>query len=166
MNLDPICRLPQTSTCPRWTASSVATPALAALALAAITLIGGCSRAAVPPAVESATEAASPAASDTAPSTARTYPVRARLVRLNTRARPPQVDIDHESIPDLVGPSGEIEGMHSMVMPFPVAETDDLHGLAEGDLIEVDLTVDWEADSPAVITAIRPLPPTTELDLD
>jgi len=56
--------------------------------------------------------------------------------------------------------------MHAMRMPFPVAGDVGLDGLAEGDLIEVDLRVDWEADRPAVITAVRALPTGTELDLD
>ena len=132
---------------------------LAALILAAFTVVIGCGRTPGPPA---------PPVNESTPTavTARTYVVRARLVRIQSRARPLQLDIEHEAIPDLVGPSGEVEGMHSMVMPFPLAEGVSLNGLAAGDLIEVDLRIDWEADRPAVITAVRGLPAGTQLALD
>lgn len=133
-------------------------PAVVVL-LTALVLTAGCGPTPTPPATESAGETA-----DT-PSGARTYVVRARVVRINSRARPVQIDIEHEAIPELIGPGGEVEGMHSMVMPFPVADGVALDGLAADDFIEIDLSIDWEADRPAVITAIRPLPASTQLNL-
>ncbi len=74
--------------------------------------------------------------------------------------------IQHEAIPDLVGPSGEIEGMAAMTMPFPLADDLDLTGLAAGDAVEFDLRVDWEASRPVLVTAIEKLREGTELALD
>ena len=77
-----------------------------------------------------------------------------------------ELRIRHEAIPDLVGMSGEIEGMAAMTMPFPVAAEVDLAGFATGDLVRFDLRIDWEAARPVAVTAIEKLPAGTELALD
>lgn len=75
-----------------------------------------------------------------------------------------QVRIHHEAIPGFVGYDGEVVGMASMTMPFPAADTVELGELAVGDKIEFTFEVNWD-DSPGYrITAIRKLPPETELD--
>lgn len=74
--------------------------------------------------------------------------------------------IRHEAIPDLVGQSGEVEGMAAMTMPFPVAEETDLASLAVGDVVRFELRVDWQAGRPVVVTSIEKLPAETELTLD
>jgi Cu/Ag efflux protein CusF len=98
---------------------------------------------------------------------ARTYQVRGVLQSLPDGATGAgQLRIHHEAIPDLVGAGGEVEGMASMSMPFPVAEELDLTGLAVGDPVRFDLRVDWEAARPVAITTIGKLPAGTELALD
>ena len=74
--------------------------------------------------------------------------------------------IPAEAMPDFVGVSGEVEGMDSMTMPFPVAAEVDLDGFAVGDPVRFDLEVDWQADRPIAVTAMVKLPPETELALD
>ena len=98
---------------------------------------------------------------------ARTYQVRGVLQSLPDPATGAgQLRVRHEAMPDLVGASGEVEGMASMTMPFPVAAEVDLAGFAAGDLVRFDLRVEWEAARPAVVTAIEKLPADTELALD
>ena len=74
--------------------------------------------------------------------------------------------IRHEAIPDLVGASGEVEGMAAMTMPFPVADEVDLAGFAVGDVVRFELRVDWQADRPVAVTAMEKLPADIELTLD
>lgn len=98
---------------------------------------------------------------------ARTYRVRGVLESLPDPATGGgELRIRHEAIPDLVGASGEIEGMAAMTMPFPLAEEVDLAGFAAGDPVRIDLTVDWQAARPVAVTAIEKLPAGTELALD
>ncbi len=107
------------------------------------------------------------AASPGAATTARTYQIRGVLQSLpDPETGAGQLRIRHEAIPDLVGPSGEVEGMASMTMPFPVDSEVDLSGFATGDVVRFVLTVDWEADRPVAVTAIEKLPATTKLALD
>ena len=74
--------------------------------------------------------------------------------------------IRHEAIPDLVGQSGEVEGMEAMTMPFPVDSEVDLAGLSVGDTVSFELRVEWAADRPVAVTAMEKLPADTELSFD
>lgn len=103
--------------------------------------------------------ACGPSARDDGPSEARTYTVRGVV-----RAAEGELTVQHEAIPDFVGRSGEVEPMHAMTMSFPVAPGVDLEALAPGDPIELDLAIDWDASPPALVTAVRPLPPEPEPD--
>ena len=76
-----------------------------------------------------------------------------------------QLSILHEAMPEFVGIKGEVEGMKSMTMPFTVAESVDLEGITPGTKIAFQLTVDWSAPEPALITGIEVLPPDSELQL-
>jgi len=99
--------------------------------------------------------------------TARTYQVRGVLIALPDPATGAgQLRVRHEAIPDLVGASGEVEGMPAMTMPFPVAEALDLAGFAAGDAVRLDLRIDWDAARPVEVTAIEKLPAGTTLTLD
>lgn len=77
-----------------------------------------------------------------------------------------QLSIHHEAMPDFVGIKGQVEGMKSMTMPFTVAESVDLDGITPGTKILFQLTVDWSAPEPALITAIEVLPPESTLQLE
>jgi Cu/Ag efflux protein CusF len=72
--------------------------------------------------------------------------------------------LEHEAIDNYVARSGKVEGMDSMTMPFPVAKDVSLEGIQPEDIVEVQLHIDWEADLPVEITALRELPRDTKLD--
>lgn len=92
----------------------------------------------------------------------RTYTVRAQVEQLPSEGG--GLSLRHEAIDDWVGYSGEVEGMDSMTMPFPVAEGVSLKDLQPGDIVEAEVHVDWEADLAVQITALRELPPGTRLE--
>lgn len=71
--------------------------------------------------------------------------------------------LHHEAIDDWAGRDGKVEGMDSMTMGFAVADGVSLEGIQPGDKIEATLHVDWTADMPVEITALRELPPDTKL---
>jgi hypothetical protein len=73
--------------------------------------------------------------------------------------------VHHEAIPDFRHLDGQVSGMDSMTMPFPVAEEVSLEGVTVGDKVEFELTVDWEADPVTEVTAVRRLDSATELRL-
>jgi Cu/Ag efflux protein CusF len=91
---------------------------------------------------------------------ARTYTLRGAV-----RGTEGELTLQHEAIPDFVGPGGEVEPMHAMTMSFPVAPDLDLGGLTPGDPVEISLRVDWSASPPTLVTAVEALPEGTELDL-
>ena len=102
-----------------------------------------------------------------AASEARTYQVRGIIQSLpDPETGAGRLKIRHEAIPDLVGQSGEVEGMDAMTMPFPVDAAVDLAGFAVGDVVGFELTVDWEADRPVAVTTMEKLPAETELTFD
>ena len=89
------------------------------------------------------------------------YTVRGQVTR------PPDASslyIYHEAIDDWVGRSGKVEGMDTMLMPFPVAQGVPLEGIQANDKVEVKLHVDWASDSPVEIWEVRELPPDTKLE--
>jgi hypothetical protein len=94
--------------------------------------------------------------------TGHTYTVRARVQQLPAQGG--GLYLTHEAIDDWVGRSGKVEGMSTMTMPFPLAEGVSLEGIEPDDVVEVQLHVDWEADLAVQITALRELPPDTQLD--
>lgn len=81
--------------------------------------------------------------------------------------RPPENSslwIYHEAIDNWVGRSGKVEGMDTMLMPFPVAQGVPLEGIQANDKVEMKLHVDWESENPVEIREIRELPPDTKLE--
>jgi hypothetical protein len=89
------------------------------------------------------------------------YTVRGQVTQ------PPEASslyIYHEAIDDWVGRGGKVEGMDTMLMPFPVAQGVPLEGIQRNDKVEVKLHVDWAADNPVEIREIRELPPDTKLE--
>lgn len=94
--------------------------------------------------------------------TGNTYTVRARVQQLPSQGS--GLYLEHEAIDNWIGRSGQVEGMHSMTMPFPLAKGVSLEGIGADDIVEAQIHVDWEADLPVRITALRELPRDTELE--
>jgi hypothetical protein len=93
-----------------------------------------------------------------------TYTVRGQVIQLPDPAqRGSGLTLQHEAVDDFVGRDGKTVGMDPMSMPFPVAPGVSLAGIAPADVVEFDLNVDWQADTPVAITRIRKLPPGTKL---
>ena len=94
----------------------------------------------------------------------RTYTVRGQVTQLPDPGNPGTgLYLNHEAIDDFVSRDGEMVGMDPMTMPFQVDEEVSLEGIGAGDVVEVKLHVDWEADVSAEIVEIRELPPGTKL---
>ena len=73
----------------------------------------------------------------------RRYPIRGLVVGLPKKGEG-YLSLRHEPIGDFTDMDGEVVGMDSMVMPFPVSRDASLDGLTVGDKIEAVLVVDWE----------------------
>lgn len=92
------------------------------------------------------------------------YTIRGQVTQLPDPASPGSgLYLQHEAVDDFVDREGKTVGMDPMNMPFPVAAGVSLEGIAPADVVEFDLHVDWQADSPVAITRIRKLPPETRL---
>lgn len=74
-----------------------------------------------------------------------------------------QVWIHHEAVPDFVGIDGKVQPMKAMTMPFSVSDPSEISSLTPGTKVAFELTVDWSADVPGLITAIDTLPEDTVL---
>jgi Cu/Ag efflux protein CusF len=99
---------------------------------------------------------------------ARTYTVRGQVEKLpDTAAGDRELTVRHEAIDNFTSRDGRVMGMDSMAMGFALAPETSIDGVAPGDVIELKLRVDWEAENPAEIsqiTEVRKLPPGTKLD--
>ena len=105
------------------------------------------------------------ACSDKGAGASRAYTVRAQVLQLPDPANPGTgITLNHEAIDDFVDRSGEVVGMDPMSMPFPVADGVSLDGIQAGDVVEIELRVDWDAEPAVAVAAVRELPPGTKLD--
>jgi Cu/Ag efflux protein CusF len=91
-----------------------------------------------------------------------TYTVRGVVAALPADGRG-DLTLRHEALPDFVDRGGERVGMDAMTMPFPLAAEVALAGIAVGDPVECTLRVDWEAERPVELIAVRELPAGTRL---
>lgn len=74
-----------------------------------------------------------------------------------------EMQVRHEAVPAFKDSGGEVVGMESMTMPFPLADPALAAGLEVGDRIEMDFEVRWHGSHPLRITAVEELPPETRL---
>lgn len=94
----------------------------------------------------------------------RTYTVRGQVTQLPDPNNPGTgLYLNHEAIDDFVSRDGEMVGMDPMTMSFPVAEEVPLEGIGVGDVVELELHVDWGAGTEVEIVGLRELPPGTKL---
>lgn len=77
-----------------------------------------------------------------------------------------QIRIHHEALPGFVGIEGDVVGMASMTMPFPVANSVDLDDLENGDKVEMTFEVRWEGSPPLQVVELEKLPADTPLDFE
>lgn len=137
----------------------LATLALASLLLLPLAACGGDGAETVAP--EGADTASETAAADEV----QTYQVRGQITGLPDDADPQaNLTIRHEAIDDFVSMNGEVVGMSSMSMPFPVADDVDLDAREVGDKVRFTLTVDWDGDPAYQVTSMEALPEDTELE--
>lgn len=99
-----------------------------------------------------------------APGVVQRYEVRGEVTRLPS-AGVDALSVRHEAMPGFVGIDGEVVGMESMTMPFPVGEGVELDGVEVGDKVGFTLEVEWEGDPPYRITRVEELGADTVLDL-
>jgi len=95
------------------------------------------------------------------PQPVRRYPVRAEIVHMPEKPGG-YLMVRHEAVDDFVDVTGDLVGMSSMVMEFPVAKEASVEGLKVGDKIEAILVVDWTRGY-GELDHIRRLPPGTKL---
>ncbi|MEM7049591.1 MAG: copper-binding protein [Acidobacteriota bacterium] len=94
------------------------------------------------------------------------YDSRAQVVSLpGESAVESALYLHHEAIDEFRDLDGEIVGMPSMTMPFPVASEVDLSEVEIGDKVSFSFEVRWEGDPPYQVLRIEALPPQTELQL-
>lgn len=94
---------------------------------------------------------------------AQSYVVRGQITVMPGERQ--EIEIHHEAIADFVNYSGDKVGMMAMIMPFGVDRGLDLSGVAVGDKVEFTIAMDWDRKPAGYLTAIRKLPPDTELAL-
>jgi Cu/Ag efflux protein CusF len=93
------------------------------------------------------------------------YETRGVVVRVPDPADPlSNLAIRHEAIDDFRSIDGEVVGMGSMSMPFPLADGVELGAIAPGDKVAFTLEVEWEGEPPYRVSRIEKLPAETELD--
>ena len=76
-----------------------------------------------------------------------------------------ELQIRHEALPEFRSIDGEVVGMKSMTMPFPV-DPSMLEGVEVGDRVSFDFEVSWTGSPPMKVTRLEVLPPDTVLGFE
>lgn len=78
-----------------------------------------------------------------------------------------EISLFHEDMPEFRSATGEVVGMESMSMPFPVADAALLDGLAVGDRVRFEFEVRWEGKGhPLLVTDLEKLAEDVRLDFE
>jgi len=125
--------------------AAAAAVAVFAIALFAALALGGCRRYAMP-------------------SADATYDTRGQVVEV-PRDAGGELVVHHEAVSGFRDREGKPSEMESMSMPFAVAPTVALAGIAPGDKVEMTFEVRWTGEPALRIVALRELPESTALDL-
>ncbi|WP_432797321.1 copper-binding protein [Poriferisphaera sp. WC338] len=128
------------------------------LCLGAVLMAGGCGSEADQAEVHSAGAKAVVAS---APIATETYTVRGELVEMKDAKG--RIKVKHEAIPTFKSKKGDVVGMNSMTMLFPVGEGVLLDSYAKGNKIEMKMVVDWNTTGVYYISEIKKLPADTKL---
>lgn len=101
-----------------------------------------------------------------AEATADVYSTRGVVRALPDPAKPgSELQIRHEELPEFKSIDGEVVGMKSMTMPFPI-DASMLDGVAVGDRVSFDFEVRWTGSPPMEVTRLEVLPPETRLEFE
>lgn len=93
------------------------------------------------------------------------YVLRGVVAQLPVPGKPgSQFFIRHEPMKEFRDEKGKVVGMPEMTMSFELDSSVSLDGLAVGDKIQADWTVQWEPRTFSVITGIKKLPADTVLN--
>ena len=98
-------------------------------------------------------------------SSAASYRTRG-VVRQLAKGPAQELFIHHEAIPTFVNMDGEVQGMGSMAMPFPVSETALPDDLQVGDKVSFEFEVNWTGSPPMRLLALEKLAPDTLLSFE
>lgn len=106
------------------------------------------------------------AAADAAPKADATYVVRGTVVDVPDPARATsEFIVHHEAIDTFLNPAtGEVVGMGSMEMPFPLAKGLILDGVKAGDIVELTFEDYFKPTRKYQVTKVTKLPPETKLE--
>jgi len=94
------------------------------------------------------------------------YTVRGVITALPQQSRNGEMRVHHEAIPDFTDRDGNVVGMRSMTMPFPLAPDVSTDGLQLGDKIRFRLEVRWNVGPTVRIASLELLPGSTPLELE
>ena len=101
-----------------------------------------------------------------AEATAEAYSTRGVVRALPDPSKPgSELQIRHEEVADFRSIDGEVVGMKSMTMPFPI-DPAMLDGVAVGDRVSFDFEVRWQGSPPMKVTRLEVLPPETRLEFE
>ncbi|MEM9293066.1 MAG: copper-binding protein [Acidobacteriota bacterium] len=93
------------------------------------------------------------------------YEVRGEVRQVPDEENPAsELMIHHEAIDDFVNWQGEVSGMDSMTMPFPVSDDEQLEGIEIGDKVQIQLEVDWDSDTPMRVVEVEEIAAGTSLE--
>lgn len=112
------------------------------------------------------TAASSLEAAGKSKSSVETYQIRAIVAPPGAVKGSSRLSLLHEAIPEFRHRDGSVAVMPVMVMPFMVQRGISTDLLEAGDKVEVVFEVHWDRGNPLLITALKELPPDTELALD
>ncbi|MEM8963209.1 MAG: copper-binding protein [Acidobacteriota bacterium] len=76
-----------------------------------------------------------------------------------------ELQLTHEEVPEYENRKGEVVGMKSMTMPFPIDDAL-LTGIEAGDRVEFEFAVRWEGSPPLEVVRIDKLPADTLLSFE
>ncbi len=95
-----------------------------------------------------------------------TYDTRGIVRKLPPGGAGGDILIAHEAIQSFADQDGKTVGMPAMTMPFHVATSDRLTGVAVGDRVGLTFGVRWSNGPPLEILVVEPLGPDVRLDFE
>lgn len=140
-------------------------PLLLSLAALLLSALAGCAGSGPDEEAPASPAAGQDEASAPTPAGPAVYAVRGQVVEVPDPEDPLSgFFVHHEPIDDFRDMDGNVVGMDSMTMPFPIADDVSFEGVAEGDAVVFTLEVNWDGDPQVQVTSVESLPAGTELE--